>query len=68
MRWWWFVRPKHRQRHRVDRFRIIWFNGVRVVWVGYLGVIRVDAIWVLGLHRIGLDRVGSVRFSCIRKH
>ncbi len=70
MRWWWLARPKHRQQHRVDRFRIVWFNDVRIVWVSYLRVVWVDALWILWLDgiRIGLDRVGSVRLNRIGKH
>jgi hypothetical protein len=70
VRWWWLARPKHRQRQRVDRFRvvrIIWFNDVRIVRVTYLRVLWVDALRVLWLDgiRLGLDRVGSVRLNCI---
>jgi hypothetical protein len=73
VRWWWLARPKHRQRHWVDRcrvIRILWFNDVRIVWVAYLRVIGVDALRIRRLDgiRIGLDRVGSVRINGIGKH
>jgi hypothetical protein len=69
VRWWWLARPKHRQRQRVDRFRvvrIIWFNDVGIVRVAYLRILGVDVLWLDGI-RIGLDRVGSVRINCIGK-